>query len=145
MTLALDKYLLAFIIFSVFMVGGLAVMSGVNTSYPSADVNANLSSSDEQAFRAILSDFDDLSVDMQNKTLNEQTTTLGTLDRLVNGAYKALRLIGGTFNIVPQVLSLVANKLGIPDFFVNAAVAALIILIVITLIYLFMRIIPAGT
>lgn len=117
-------------------------MAGINDDYPSANVNANLTSAEEQAFNDILADFNDLGTDMQNKTLNEQTTTLGVLDRLISGAYKAIRLVGTTFNLVPQVLSLVAVKLGIPDFFVTGAVAALIIAIIVTIIYLIMRLGP---
>lgn len=140
--IAIDKYLIAFIVFTVFILGGIFIMAGINADYPSANVNANLSSSEEQAFNDILDDFNELSIDMQNKTLNEQTTTLGVLDRLLSGAYKAIRMIGRTFNLVPQILSLLATKLQIPAFFVTAAFAALIIAVIITIIYLIMRLGP---
>jgi len=140
--LQLDKYLIAFIVFTLVMLGGIFIMAGINADYPSANVNANLTNAEEQAFNDILTEFNDLSVDMQNKTLNEKTTTLGVLDRLLSGAYKAIRMVGTTFNLVPQILSLLATKLGIPAFFVTGAFAALIIAVIITIIYLIMRLGP---
>lgn len=138
----LDKYLIAFIVFTVFMLGGIGIMAGINADYPSANVNANLSSYDEQVFRNILSEMNATSMEMQNKTLYEQTTTLGVLDRLLSGAYKAIRLIGQTFTFVPQMLGLLANKLMIPDIFITGAFAAIIIAVIITIIYLIMRLGP---
>lgn len=138
----LDKYLIAFIVFTVFMLGGVGIMAGINADYPSANVNANLSSYDEQVFRNILSEMNATGMEMQNKTLYEQTTTLGVLDRLLSGAYKAIRLIGQTFTFVPQMLGLLANKLMIPDIFITGAFAAIIIAVIITIIYLIMRLGP---
>lgn len=144
MTLGLDKYLIAFIIFSVIMVGGIIVMSDFNNKYPTANVNVNLTSAEEQEFQNILDDYEDLTVDMQNKTLAINTggsTTLDAINQLINGAYKAIRLIGTSFMTIPRVLGLLAVKLGINPIFVNAATAGLIILVIIALIYLFMKVI----
>ena len=138
----LDKYLIAFIVFTVFMLGGIGIMAGINADYPGVNVNANLSDYDEQTFRDILRQMNQTGTEMQNKTLYEQTTTLGVLDRLLSGAYKAIRLIGQTFTFVPQMLALLANKLQIPDIFITAGYAAIIIAVIITVIYLIMRLGP---
>jgi len=144
MPIALDKYLVAFLIFGVIMVGGIIVMSDINSHYPTANVNVNLSSAEEQEFQSLLTDFEDLSDEMQERSLNETTSTTDAISNLVNGAYKAVKLIGTSFSAIPKMLNIFALKLGINPIFVNAATAALIALVAIALIYLFMRIIPGG-
>jgi len=144
MPIDIGKYLVALIIFVVIMVAGGLIMMDINTHYPTANVNANLTTAEQAHFDNLFQEYQNISDELQGRTLNESTSTIGAIENLVNGAYKAVRLVGLSFSAIPTTLHMLALKLQINAIFIYAITAAIFVLIAIALIYLFMRIIPGG-
>jgi len=144
MPIEIGKYLVALVIFVTIMGAGFLLIADINTHYPEANVNMNLTSDQEARFDALLEEYANITDDMQDKTLNQSTSTIGTIENLVNGAYKAIKLIGLTFNAIPEILMMFAEKLHIEAIWIYALSTIAFVLVAMALIYLFMRIIPGA-
>ena len=144
MPIEIGKYLIALLLFVTIMGAGFLVIADINTQYPTADVNVNLTSPEQATFDQYLEEYQNLSKEIKDRSLNESTTTTGAISNLVNGAYKAIRLVGLSFKGIPAMFGIIAGKLKIDPIFVFIVTSAAFILVAIALIYLFMRIIPGG-
>lgn len=144
MPLELGKYLIALLLFTTIFGAGFLVIADFNQQYPSTDVNVDLSNAEQDVFNNYLEEYENLSKELKDRSLNESTETSSAIDNLVNGAYKAIRLIGLSFKGIPMMFGIIADKLHINPMFVFVVTSAAFILVAIALIYLFMRIIPGG-
>jgi len=142
MPMDLSKYIIAFLIFGVIIAGGILIMGDINNTYPSA---TKLNDTYLQPLENVTKDMYSMSQDVRNKTFQQEISDEGILDTILKGAYRAIKVLGGSFEVVIVTLATVAGHpdITIPQFFIDACIAAFILAVSIALIYLFMRIIPS--
>ena len=116
----LDKWVITFVVFGVFVTGSLLVIGDLKSNY-----NPNMNTTDFNDTYETVDDMYDLSRDMENKTIGEEINDENVIDMIIKGAFLALKQIKNTFNI--------------PDIFINAAITVMILAVIFALIYLFMR------
>lgn len=133
----LNKYLVSLVVFSVIITAGLLILPNMNANYGNQGVNM----SDEE-FSNITNTLDTMystSQQMKNDTLGGEAEETETWESMVKGAYSAIRLIKDSFTLVSDIAAAIASTLGIPEFFVDAALVILTILVIFALIYLIFR------
>lgn len=134
MALELDKFLLAFITFSVFIVAGVFIVGNVNNNY-----GDNLNTSDFSGTYNVIDDMYNLSQDMKQQTIDADINEVESWESMTKGSYSAVRLVKNTFKLIGQILEDIASTLGVPAFFIKFAIAALTISIIFAVIFLFLR------
>jgi hypothetical protein len=125
----LEAWVSAFIVFSVFIIGGVMFITDVNTNY-----NKNVSTSDFGEVYNTSTEIYDIGEGMKNDTFGADVSDETSFESMIKGSYSALRLVGGTFGLFRSIADSIANKIGIPLFFVIAAITAVILAIVFALI-----------
>jgi len=55
---------------------------------------------------------------------------------MIRGAYGALKLVGNSYDMVSSILQSASTFLGVPQYFVTTAIAALIITVIFSIAYL---------
>lgn len=137
--MALHKYLLgllAFAVATVFMISMVTNM-GDNYGVDVGDADFIILSGNASL---ILDETDDLTERQHNLSLGGEINEEATEDSMFKGAFRAIRLVSGSFGLVSSIIFLSANKIGIPSFFVTAAITALTIFITFSLVYIVFRI-----
>ncbi len=132
MTFTLDKFLVAFVIFSVFVVTGVFIMNDVNTSY---DVGA--STDDFNDTYNTIDEMYNLSQDMKETTIGGEISDDEPWESMTKGSFSAIRLVVNTFTLMSNIMENIVASLPIPSYFVKFALAALTIIIIFAVIYLF--------
>lgn len=136
MTLSIDKFILSVLVFSVIVVSGTLMISDLNSSY--SDVNIS-----DDDFDDSLNQVDDIYTlsggakdDVSGGEVDDETTE----NSLFKGGFKsARRFFTGMFSIPGQIIKSIADVIGIPRVFVDAAIAALLVILTFALIYLVFR------
>jgi len=133
----LDNFLLGVLLASVFIVGGSLIFGdtintyGLNTTTEDAGFN-NVYDTINETY--------DISMDMKSSTLDAETEGSDeSWESLVKGAYGAVRLVRNSFILSDDMLHAVSKHLGVPEFIVDAAIIAILILIIFAIIYLVFR------
>lgn len=135
MVLELDKWVISFIVFGVFITGTLLVIGDLQTNYNPAMNDSEFSDTYET-----IDDTYEISQEISNRTLGSDVEDEGVLESIVKGAFLAVKQIKNTFTIFINVLGDLADSLQLPSFLVNAAIGVMILAVIFALIYLFMRI-----
>jgi hypothetical protein len=139
MVLQLDKWVIAFVIFGVIIAGGLLITVDIEKTY---DVTINDSAHGSwNELTGLINETYGISTDMSGKATGEDVEDTGMLESLLRGSYLALKQVKNTFSMFTSVIEIIALELGIPAFFLTAAMAVMTIAVIFALIYLFMRII----
>lgn len=136
-----DHFLIGLLVFSIFIIGGTFIWGDISRNY---DVNTtNDSGGSFSEVYNLTDEMYDLSVDFKNETLAAEIEGGDqSWESLIKGGYSALGLIPTSFKLVGNILNAISKELGIPRFFVDGAVIALIISIVFSVIYMLFRFIP---
>lgn len=135
----LDKFLIGILVFTAIVVGGTLIIANMNANY--ADVmTENLSTDDFGEVYDTTDEIYNISQDMKDGILGGEVDEDDTADSMFKGAYKTLRFIQASFELVGNIISAVATKIGIPVIFVTLALAALAISIVFGILYLIFRV-----
>lgn len=124
----LSKYLIAIIVFGVVVTTFWYAMVdtgetyGVTVSDEYANTYGNISATMEDS----RGDVRDIRDDIRSTEADEDDQYGGSL---IKGAYNSLRLIWNSFTSVNVITEQVQEKLGIPDYFILALIAIIIIAI----------------
>ena len=138
MVLQLDKWVIAFAIFGMFIIAGLLITVDIEQNY---DVSINDSSQWENLTKVVNETYG-ISEDMDSNALGGDIESDGILGSMLKGSYKALKSVRNTFSLFTGVIHVIADELNIPSFFVTTAITIMVLAVMFALIYLFMRIIP---
>lgn len=139
MALELDKYLIAFLIFGAIITSGLLIFADINYNYPSA---STLNGSAFNDLNTVIDEQYQTGRELQNNTLQQETSEDNTINVLLKNSVKALRLLGNTFTIVVKSAQITITELGIPSFWADVIITVFIILVAIALILIFVKLIP---
>lgn len=131
----LDYFLIAFLVFTAFVIAGTMIMADMNASYNDVDMSTDKFS----AVYNTTAEMYDISGGMYNHTLEGDISDTEPWESSVKGSYSAVRMVGQTFTLFGDIYDAIALELAIPSFFKTLAIAALTILIIFAVIYLFMR------
>lgn len=134
----LQGLLIGFIIFSLFIVTGVFIMKDINTNYAGI-ISENLSTSDFNDTYNTVDKLYNISQDQKDQVLGAELSDTSITESSYKGAYSALRLISGTFSLIGNIINDVAQKIGVPSYFIKFALAALTIMIIFALIGMILR------
>lgn len=135
----LDKFLIGILVFTAIVVGGTLIIGNFNENYDDV-MQDNISTNDFSDVYDTTNDIYDVSQDMKDGMLGGEVDEDDTADSMFKGGYKTLRFIQDSFGLVGDIISAIATKIGIPNFFVTLALAALTISIIFGILYLVFRV-----
>ncbi len=130
----LDKYLVTFILFSLFVVGGYFVLGDLADNY-----DIVVDEEYESVYNTMNETFA-VSQDIKDDVLGgEVEGGDASWESLIKSSYSALRLVRSSFSLIGNILNTLARELNIPTFIVTFALTALLITILFAIIYLIFR------
>lgn len=127
----LENWIITFVVFSVFILGGMMLITDINTNY-----NKNMSTSEYSGVYNTSEDIYNIGQGMKNDTFGGDVEEDESFESMIKGSYSALRLVGGTFGMFKDIIDNIASEIGVPEFFVYAAIIVMIVLVVFALIYI---------
>jgi len=138
MAFRLDLFVLALVLFSLFIVGGTFLISDINNNY-----GTSISTDEFNDTYNTIDEMYGLSQDMKNKTIAAEIESGDeSWESMTKGSYNAVRLVRNTFKLVGDIINDIADTLKVPSFFIVFAMASLTFMIIFGIIYLFMRFRP---
>lgn len=137
MAFTLDKFVVAFITFSLFIVAGTFIVTNVNTNY-----DGNVNTSEFSGTYDVIDEMYNISQDMKGQTIDADINDDESWESMTKGSYSAVRLVKNTFKLIGQIIEDIADVLHVPQFFVVFAITALTVTIIFAVIFLFMRFRP---
>ena len=140
--LKLESYFLAFIIFTMVILGGVLIITDVNTSYNvSIGQGSEFNTTISRANQVYNSTYEAGSA-METKVVDADISEDSTENSMFKGAFSAIRGSMGIFGIMGGVINDIGNALHIPPIFTTLALTSFLIIIAMTLIYLVFRFKP---
>jgi hypothetical protein len=131
----IDGFLVGFIIFSVVVVTGFFMIGDINSNY-----GTNISREGFNTTYNTIDDMYNIGNEMKNKSIDAEISGGSeSWDSMIKGSYSAIRLVGNTFSGLSAIVQDVATQMGIAPFYVTAAMSAITILVILSVIYLFLR------
>jgi hypothetical protein len=131
----LDAVITSVIVFSLFVTGGVLIWNDMISEY-----DLNVTTDEYKNVYNTSSEMYDLSQDVKNKTLEAEAEGGDeSWESLVKGSYSAIRLISSSFVMIGDILDAIAKELGVPKFFIQAAMTLLMVAIAFSVIYLIFR------
>ena len=137
--LRLENYFIAFILFTVIIIGGMGIITDMNTSY-------NVSMGQESEFNTtfaranqVYNSTYETSSSMETSVADADISESTTENSMFKGAFTAVRNAMGIFGIMGALINDIGGVLGIPSVFINLAIAAFLTILAFSLIYLVFR------
>lgn len=130
----IDKWIITFIVFGVFMTGGILILGDLKASY-----NPGMNTSDFNTTYETVDQLYNLSAQMKQKTLEQDISEESFVSTILRNSFIALKQLTNTFTLSKDILTEIGHKLSIPPFFISAAFSVIIIVVIVALIYLFTR------
>lgn len=137
MAFELDKFLVGFAIFALFLTSFLFVIGQTNQDY-STSISTN-------SFNKTYSSIDDLynlSQNQKDKVIGGEVDADAFEDGAIGESLKAVRTISTTFGILGDVINDLSSEFGVPTFIIKFLLTIFTILIIFAIIYLFVRFRP---
>jgi|ETNvirnome_2_300_1030623.scaffolds.fasta_scaffold00278_7 hypothetical protein len=137
--MVLDKLVMGVLLFSLILVSGLFIIGDVNSSYD--DVSLDTSKFDKIGNQT--DEIFNLTNNMKEDVFGE-TEEDTIVDSMFKGAYTALRVLKGMFELVGSTIGAVLNEIGIANagLFSTVALTAFSIIIVFSVLYMIFRFKP---
>ena len=140
--LRLESYFLAFIVLTAIILGGMLVITDVNSNYnttigQSSQFNTTIS----RANQMYNSTYESGS-SMKGKVVDADISEGSTENSMFKGAFSAIRSSMGIFGVMGSLINDIGGVLHIPSIFVNLAITAFLIILAMALIYLVFRFKP---
>jgi multisubunit Na+/H+ antiporter MnhC subunit len=143
MALRLDKFLIGFLIFTAFIVGGTSIIRSVNNDYQGI-LQQNMSDSRFSSTYNTTDEIINISTDIKNKILTNEIDETDTVSTMFSGAYGALRLIRASFGIVGAISQDIGMNLPIDPAFQGMIITAVVIMVLFAILFLVFRIGTSG-
>ena len=135
----IDQFLIGILCISVIIVAGVLVWGNTIDNY---DLNTT-TTSEGANFSGVYDTIDatyNLSQDMKSQTLEGEIEGADeSWESMAKGSYGAVRLVKNSFALIGDILDAIARQVGIPSFFIKAAMTAISILVIFAIIYLVFR------
>lgn len=132
----LEKFILAFVVFSAIIITCVYIIGDVNIQY-------GLDLDNENKFNNTFNQIDEmynLSQDIKGQTIDNDVTTEESWESMTKGSYAGVRTtVKQSFGLFYSLLKDIAKELGVPAYFIVFALTALTITLIFAVIYLFMR------
>ena len=125
----LDKWLIAIVIFGVFVVAGTLMIVDLNSSY-----GLNMSTDDFSASFNTTSTLYNTANDTKDRIFGGEIDKTDTASSMFAGAFSAIRLIPNSFGVVNAIAHDTAAVIGIPAIYIQAFMAIITILVIFALI-----------
>ena len=137
--LRLENYFIAFILFTVIVIGGMGVITNINTNYEvsmgqESQFNTTIARAN-QVYNSTQSTSSSMKTSVADADISEDTTE----NSMFKGAFSAVRNSMGVFGIMGGLINDIGGALGVPDVFINLAIAAFLVILAFSLIYLVFR------
>jgi len=137
--LRLENYFIAFILFTVIVIGGMGVITNINTNYEvsmgqESQFNTTIARAN-QVYNSTQSTSSSMKTSVADADISEDTTE----NSMFKGAFSAVRNSMGVFGIMGGLINDIGGALGVPDVFINLAIAAFLVILAFALIYLVFR------
>lgn len=138
------QLIIALIVVSVFIIGGVNMLISINTEYEPYGVNVSTDRFDTILSNASQGINDEYATGetMKSTTIggNQSITEGNTLDNIILGSYQAVRRTTNSLSVIQKIFAAVADELGVPDYFLKALSTIIIVTLVFASVYLFMRV-----
>ena len=134
----IESFIMGFVIFSLFIVGGVFIMSDINHNYAGI-IDDNLSTSEFNNTYNTIDKMYNLSQDQSGAVLGGDLESDSITESSYQGTLTAVRLVRGTFELAGNIIQDISNVLGIPAFFIKFALAALTIIVIFGIITIILR------
>jgi len=134
----LEAFLIGFVIFSAFIVGGVFIMADLNNNY-SDIMTENISTSNFNGTYNVIDEMYNLSQDQKDQVIGAELSDTNIAETSYKGTFSAIRLVSNTFKLLGNIINDLANIVGIPSFFVKFALTALTIAIIFAIIGIVLR------
>jgi preprotein translocase subunit SecF len=132
-----EKFLIAFVIFTAIVTTGVFMIGDINTNY-----NLAISTSEFGDVYNTTAEMYNLSKDMKDQTIEGDISDTDSWESMTKGSYSAIRLVKNSFNLYSNIINAIGKTLQIPGYFIQLAIIALLISIVLTIVYIVMRFQP---
>lgn len=136
----LNRFVVALVVFALVVVTGVLMSADVSDTYNVSMNDSSFNDVNEDA-SDILDEMYETSDSQKDKLIGEDgdVEESSAWESMITGAYSAVRLLSGSFSLVGGVLTSVSQEIGIPSYFVTAAITVVAILISFAIIYLLFR------
>ena len=137
-----ENMLIGFLVFTLFIIGGIMMISDMESNYAFANVSLNASDQFGSVYNTTGEIFSNTN-DMKEKVLGKDISgTTSSWETMITGSYSAIRLITGSFRIIGDIANDIAKKIGIPEIIVTTIITVVILLVIFSVIYILFRFIP---
>lgn len=136
-----DQFIIGFLIFTAFIIGGLLVITDLNSNYNFVDM-------DTSAFNTVYANVSEMyntSKDMTDAVLGNELAVEGdqSWESMTKGGYKAGKeFIVSTPKIAGGIANSVVKELPIPPIFATITLIGVTLFLIFSLVYLVMRFQP---
>jgi len=130
MNLKPSTYIAAIVIFTFFIIGGVAIFSEMNSidgDYINKSMLEEFNTTFEK-YDKVIAQSDTLKAAVSSNT--DSITKFGVLDGLINVAWSSIRLVFTSFGFFNDVLEGLSTFFGVPTWIVSLATALIVILLV---------------
>ena len=134
----LEAFLIGFVIFSVFVVGGVFIMADINVNY-NGIIEDNLSTSEFNNTYNTIDEMYNISQAQKEQVIGAEISEQNVADTSYKGTFSAIRLVRSTFKLLGNIINDLARVVGIPSFFIKFAITALTIAIIFGIISVILR------
>lgn len=131
----IENLLLGVILFSLVSVFGIFIVGDINNNYDKTLSTGGLDDSYDEIDRIY-----DLSQGMTDHTLEGEIDDTDSWESMSKGSYSAVRQTKDSINLSKNLMTKIADEMGIPSWFVVFGITALTIMLIMAIIYLIMRI-----
>jgi len=135
-----DSMLIGFLILTLFIVGGTAMMVDLNTNYEEAGVNIST-----EKYGSVYNSTDEMfgiAEDGDDKLFQGDISETDSWESMTKGSYSTVRLVSGSYALFKGVTTTVAEEIGVPPIIVRVAYIAFVLTIVFSIVYMIFRFIP---
>lgn len=133
----LDIFISSVLIAILFLTGGILIINEQSAAY-GVPIDAGLFENISEEINATLAITQDQKQDILGQSVSEDFA----FDNIITGGFIAVGKVFSYLKITGTVVTLVAKSIGIPAFAVNIFMAVLLIFVIFSIIYTFVRFMP---
>lgn len=134
----IESFLVGFVIFSLFIVGGVFIIRDINTSYAGI-LDENISTSDFNNTYNTIDKMYNISQDQKEEVIGGDLESSSITESSYKGTLTAVRMVRSTFTLMGDIIQDISSTLGVPPFFIQSALTALTIIVIFGIVTIILR------
>ena len=134
----IESFLIGFVIFSLFIVGGVFIIRDINTSYAGI-LDENISTSDFNNTYNTIDKMYNISQDQKGEVIGGELESGSVSEAAYQGTLTAVRMVRSTFTLMGDIIQDISSTLGMPPFFIQSALTALTIIVIFGIVTIILR------